>query len=371
MKILNQKAKINHGNLKQFIMRITSNELMALSEPCYYPKLKRNYFELLNLTGLTENDVKEYVKRFYYGLKAAEFQLQKDPIANLIIYIMYYFLVNNDVSAYATTMTYFVLRNYANLIHKQLKYCNPDAFKYALENIAKTHLFSREKTIANSLFFMAKEIMRRYTDGIIDGNAEEVAKMITETRTRVSQSIKSFAEIYYKAQELGTVFRNPHESEDEETGNKYQEQTQEKNQRIIETIAKKISVYRYIDKNSMMDAKAITKINLSIATILSNSIADIKYLDNIKIILKLFLKDIKDVKTLCGKEYYIYLRNLMSIKRTSSVIYFKQQISELVEKLIDDIKYREKYDSLSNQSKFMINLYIALYLTMILRNTIC
>lgn len=371
MNILKQKSNINHGKLKKFIMRTTAHELLELSAPCYYPKLKKNYFDMLHLTGLKERDVKEYVKRFYYGLKAAEFQLQKDPITNLIIYVMHYFLINNDMSGYTTTMTYFILRNYANLIHKQIRYCNPDAFKYALENIAKTHLFSREKTIANSLFFMAKEIMRKYTNHIRNGNPEEMAKMITETRTRVSQSIKSFAEIYYKAQEKGTVVRNPYESEDEDTGNKYQEQSQDKYQRIIDNITKKICVYKYIDKKAMMYSKSITKINLSLATLLSNTVTNVKYIDNIKIIMKMFLKDIREVKTLCGKEYFKYLRSLMSIKRTSAVVYFKQQINELIEKLIDDMNYREKFNRLSGQSKFMINLYIALYLTMILKNTIC
>jgi len=372
MEMLNQTAKINHGGLKQFILKITAHELMEISTPCYMPKLKKNYFDMLHLTGLTEKNVKEYVKRFYYGTKYSEFQLIKDPISNLIIYIMHYFLVNNDISGYTTTMTYYVLRTYANLIHKQFpKYCNPDAFKYGLENVAKTHLYSREKTIANSLFFMAKEIMKRYTQAIRDGSVEGIAKMITENRTRLSQSIKSFAEIYYKAVEGKTTIRNPYESEDEDTGNKYQEQSQDKYQRIIELIAKKICVYKYVDKKAMSDAKIVTKINLSITILLSNSMTNVKYLDNIKIIMKLFLRNIKDVKTLCGKSYYKYIRDLMSIKRTASVIYFKQQVSELVEKLIDDIKYREKYNSLSNQSKFMINLYVALYLTMILKNTIC
>lgn len=371
METLNQIAKINHGGLKRFIMKTTAKELLALSEPCYYPKLKKNYFDMLHLCGLKEKDVKDYVKRFYYGLKAAEFQLQKDPIANLIIYIMHYFLAKKDTSGYTVTMAYFVLRNYANLIHKQFKYCNPDAFKYALEHLAKTHLYIREKTIANSLFFMSKEIMRRYTTSVKDGNAEGIAKMITETRTRVSQSIKSFAELYYKAQEKGTIVRNPYEGEDEDTGNKFQEQTQDKYQRIIDSITKKICVYKYIDKRAMSDAKTITKINLSLATLLSNSVASVQYIDSIKVIMKLFLKDIKEVKTICGKEYYKYIRDLMSIKRTSSPIYFKQQVNQLVEKLIDDIKYREKYDKLSNQSKFMINLYIGLYATMILKNTIC
>lgn len=371
MEILLDKSKINHNNLKKFLTKVVSEELSNLTEPCYVPKIKKYYFNLLHLCNLKESDVKEHVKRFYYGTIYSEFQLQKDPITNLIIFIMYYFLSVNDTSGYFITMLYFSIRYYTNLMFKQIRFCNPDAFRYAMENLAKTHLFSREKTISNALYFMAREIMKRHTSGIKKGNPEEIAKMITEIRTRISQSIKSFAELYYKAQEHGTIVRNPYESEDEETGNKYQEQNQDKYQRIIEAIVKKICVYRYIDKKAMIDAKTITKINLSIATTLSNSINNVKYMDNIKIIMKLFLKDIKEVKILCGKEYFKYLRDLMSIKRTASVIYFKQQINELVEKLVDDINYREKYNNLSNQSKFMINLYVALYLTMILKNTVC
>jgi len=371
METLIQNTKINHNSLKRFLMKVTAHELLELSSPCYYPKLKKNYFELLHLTGLKEQDVKTFVKRFYKGTKYSEFLLQKDPIANLIIFIMFYFLKVNDVAGYTTTMAYFIIRNYANLIHKQIKFCNPDAFKYALEHLAKTHLFSREKTIPNAMYFMAKEIMRRHTKGIKEGDPEEIGKMITEARTRVSQSIKSMAEAYYKAAESNTIVRNPHENENDTTGKKYQELVQDKNQRIVETIAKKICVYKYIDKKAIMDAKSITKINMSLATLLSNALTDVKYLEDIKTILKLYLKNLTDIKMLCKKEYFTFLRDLMSIKRTTSTLYFKQQIQFIVVKIIDDINYKERYERLSNQSRFMINLYVALYITMILKNTIC
>jgi len=356
MKTLLQISKINHNNLKKFLMKVTAHEMTELSTPCYYPKLKKNYFELLHLTGLNENDIKSFVKRFYSGTKYKDFKLQQDKITNLNIFIMYYFLGIRDVSGYNILMVYFAIRNYANLIHKQMKFCNPDAFKYALEHLAKTHLFSREKTIPNAMYFMSKEIMRKYTKGIKEGNPEEIGKMITETRTRISQSIKSLAEIYYKAVEKNTVVRNPHESEDDTTGKKYQELVQDRSQRIIETIAKKITVYKYIDKKAIMDAKSITKINMSLATLLSSSLTDVKYLDDIKTILKLYLKNITDVKVICKKEYFIYLRNLMSIKRTTSVLYFKQQISLIVEKIINDINYKERYDRLRAGKVKIINL---------------
>lgn len=375
MKILLDKSKIDHNNLKKFLLKITANELLNLSENCYYPKLKKYYFNLLQFTGQTEKSSKELMNNFYKEIKEKKLtylmRIHDDPITNLIVFIMNYFLVEQDIMGYSTASTYFVIRNYANLIHRQMIFCDPDAYRYAMEHLAKTHLFIREKTLPNSLYFMAKEIMKKYSIGISEGDPIEIAKMITETRTRIQQSLRSFAEIYYKSKESNAVIKNPYESENDTEDKKYQEQSQDRFDRIVDTISKKICVYKYIDKKAIIDAKTITKINISLATLLSNTLTDVRYLDNVKLILKLFIKDMTSVKTICGKEYLNYLRNLMSIKRTTSVIYFKQQIAEIVEKIIDDINYREKYTNLSSQSKFMINLYIALYLTMILKNTLC
>lgn len=369
------QSKINYAGLKKFLLREVSSNLLSLSEPCYYPKLKKDYFSLLNFVGLTEREVKELTKNFYEETREKNLtylmKIHDDPITNLIIFIMNYFINQEDIMGYSTATTYFVIRNYANLIHRQIRFCNPDAFKFAIEHLAKTHLFVREKTLPNSLYFMAREVMKKYSQGIADGDPVEIAKMITETRTRISQSVKSMAEAYYAAVESNTVIKNPYESEDDTSDKKFQEQSQDRFDRIVDTISKKICVYKYIDKKALIDAKTITKINISLATLLSSTLTEVRYLDNVKLILKLFIKDMTSVKTICGKEYLDYLRNLMSIKRTTSVIYFKQQIAEIVEKIIDDINYREKYTNLSSQSKFMINLYIALYLTMILKNTLC
>jgi len=374
MKMLFQ-TKINYAGLKKFLLQEVSSNLLNLSEPCFYPKLKKNYYSLLNFTSLTESDAKDITKSFYEQVKLDKstylMKIHDDPITNLTVFIMNYFINQQDIMGYSTATTYFVIRTYANLIHRQMRFCDPDAFRYALEHLAKTHLFVREKTLPNSLYFMAREVMKKYSVGISEGDPIEVAKMITETRTRISQSIKSFAEAYYASKESNTVIKNPYESENDTDDKKYQEQSQDRFDRIVDVISKKVCVYKYIDKKAILDAKNITKINISLATLLSNTLTDVKYLNNIKLILKLFIKEMTTPKTICGKEYFNYLRNLMSIKRTTSVIYFKQQIAEIVEKIIDDINYREKYDSLSNQSKFMINLYVALYLTMILKNTLC
>lgn len=375
MKIILDKSKINNSNLKKFLLKVVSEELLNLNEPCYYPAIKKYYYNLLSLTGQTEKSSKELTKDFYEQIRLDKstylMRIHDDPITNLIVFIMNYFLIEQDIMGYSTATTYFIIRTYTNLLHRQMRFCDVGAFKFAMEHLAKTHLFIREKTLPNSLYFMAKEIMKKYSEGIADLNPIEIAKMITETRTRIQQSLRSFAEAYYAAKESNTVIKNPYESENDTDDKKYQEQSQDRFDRIVDVISKKVCVYKYIDKKAILDAKSITKINISLATLLSNTLTDVKYLDNIKLILKLFIKEMTSPKTICGKEYFNYLRNLMSIKRTTSVIYFKQQIADVVEKIIDDINYRERYNNLSNQSKFMINLYVALYLTMILKNTLC
>ncbi len=52
-------------------------------------------------------------------------------------------------------------------------------------------------------------------------------------------------------------------------------------------------------------------------------------------------------------------------------IYFKQQVNVFLMKILDEIDYRSKYDKLTSQTQFLINLYLAYYLTMVLKNTVC
>jgi len=83
------------------------------------------------------------------------------------------------------------------------------------------------------------------------------------------------------------------------------------------------------------------------------------------------IKDLKKTDALCGKEYYTYVRQLMSLKRTRMTIYFKQQVNLLLLQLIDEFGYTKQYYSVTSQTQFLINLYLAYYLTIILRNSVC
>jgi len=369
MEQLLAKANINDARLKSHLTRVVAKNLGALSAPCYYPEVKKNFYEFLKLTGLTEKDIKEFAKRRWKGRKESKFATQSNAIANFNVFLLQYFLKKKDKTAYKYMMIFFIIRHYANLMHKTFKYCNDETFKYALEVLTKTHLFAREKTISNALFYIASEMVRRWSRGLRTGDLDAISRFMQDSRTRVSQSMKSFAQTYYKAAEEGSALRSEEEPSEEE--NVYQIKAASKGIQLADEITKKITVYRFSDYKSQETARNLAKINSSLATQIVSKLNNTKHSDNLRIIFRLFLKDLKDAQSLCGKKYEVYIRQLMSIKRTKMKIYFKQQVNVLLIKILDEIDYKLKYDKLTSQTQFLINLYLAYYLTMVLKNTVC
>ncbi len=369
MEQLLAKAKINDSRLKSHLAKVVAKNLGALSEPCYYPQVKKNFYEFLKLTGLTEKDVKEFTKRRWKGTKYARFATQTNAIANFYVFLLQYFLKKKDKRAYEYMMAFYMIRHYANLMHKTFKYCNDDSFKYALEVLTKTHLFAREKTISNAVYYLASEMVRHWTKRIQNGDIDELSKFMQDSRTRVSQSMKSFAQTYYKAAEAGLGLGSEEEPSEEE--NVYQIKAAEKGNRLADEMTKKITVYRLSDRKSQEAARRIANINSSLATQIVSKLNNIKYSDNLRTIYKLFLKDLPDAKSLCGKKYEAYVRQLMSIKRTKMKIYFKQQVNLLLMNVLDEINEKTKYSERTSQTQFLVNLFLAYYLTMALKNTVC
>jgi len=369
MKELLDKSKINKVALRKAIVKTVAGELTKLSEPCYYPTLHKFQYELYKHTGLTEKDVKEFIKRFWGDTKWGKFLLHKDPVTMLTIFIMKYFLDEKDQLAYQYTVLFHTIRMYTNRMHIQMKFCNPDTFKYTLEHLNKSHLFYREKTIPNALYYLAKQFHVKYSKFIKEGNVDKIGAFVQEVRSRIAQSVKSFASLYYRASEEGLSFKSPYEGEDED--NPYRFEKTQKVDQLVEEITKKITVYKYIDIKAMNDAKTLSKIKTSLATLITKEITNMKYTENLKQIYRLFIEDLQDVNQLCKKEFFTYVKKLMSIKRTNEKVYFKQQINLLILDIIKEIKFDKKYQKFTTQTKFNINTFLAHYLTLILKNMLC
>jgi len=370
MEQLLSKANINQAKLRSEMLRASATSLSDLSKSCYKPPTKTYYYQFLALTELTDKDIKDYTKRQWSGRKEATYHMQMDPLTNFYIFLMQYFLQRRDMVGYKAAMLFFMIRYHRALLDKHFKYCDDDTWNYALETLTKTHLYSREKTISNTIYYLTNEMIKRYTDGIKTNNKEEISVFIQMSRSRLSQSLKSFAEAYYRASKEGKKIQTT-TSPNEDDENAFQFESMSKTERLIEEITRKITVYKYVDNVAKEEAKTITKVNIMIADTLVNSINDVKYTENIRLILKLFIKDLTDVKQICGRDYFLFVRNLMAIKRTSAQIYFKQQIYVLLEKVLEQENLKDNYGNFTSQTKFLINLFLSYYITMILRKTLC
>jgi len=371
MEQLLQKANIDI-KAKQEITKIVAYNLGKLTEACVYPHVKKHYYEFLRYSNLTEKDVREYTKRQWAGRKEAAFGNHSDAVANFYIFLLHYYLKNGDYVTARNFMIFYIIRHYDNVLRRQLPYCLPEVFNYVLQTLTKTHLFAREKTIASALYHIADDMMRLWAEGIKEGNKDKISRFIQDSKTRVFQSVRSFVGAYHKAKAagLGIQGQEPSSDEDIEAG-KAKPQVTEKQNAAIENTIRKLTVYKFVDSKAIEEAKNISKISESFSKIISQTICNIKYSQDLKMIYMLFFKEIKNVDELCGEKYYKIVSNLMSIKRAKALAYFKQQVTLLLLRIIRDAKISKSFSSLTSQTKFLISNFLAHYLTLVLRNSLC
>ena len=374
METLKNKITFNNSSVRKFIIDNAGRELSRLSTPCYYPKTKKVYHDLLSLLKITDKDMKEFVKRTYTGTIVEKFKttLFKDVTSNLFFVLMHMFLQQRDRQGFSSTLVYFIIVHYSRLMHHHIRYCHEETFKYTLDTITKTHLFTREKTISNSLYFLSTQLQGRFEKDFKEWNIEGIILFLTTSRTRIAQSIKSFARHYYKNRKMGAGIKTQDDySNDSESSNVYQYQVLTQGQKIIDDIVKDLTMYKSVDRKAFNEAQSITKIKTSIATIITNNLSNKKHIDNIKILLQLYLKEIKNVNMICGGEFYDVVKKAMTIKRTSAPLYFKTQVNILLIEILKDSNFDKIYETYTKQNKFAINSFLAFYIALILRGKVC
>jgi len=364
------KLNPDYTKLKRYIITSSAHELSNLSAPCYYPKTKKVYYEIINILNITDKEFKEFVKRNYKGTKAEKWNLWTDVGTNLLIVVMHLFLMKKDKAAYSSAMIFYMIFQYSRLMHKQMKYCDEAAFKYTLDTLTKTHLFSREKTIPNSLFYLSHAMQTSYTSDIATWNKDGIIAFIGSARHRISQSVKSFAQSYYRNKQQGMAIKTQNEETDDDS-NRYQYQVLQRGQKIVDQVSKNITSYKLVDKKALEEAKNISKVKSSIAILIAQALTNEKNYNNIKVALQVFVKELKDVDMICGSTYYEYVKKLMAVKRTNAQLYFKAQINILLVDILKDIKLFDVYDKYTSQTQFILNSFLAFYLTTILRNSLC
>ena len=361
--------------LKKKLLLLISHNISNLSKPCFQPSLKKYFHQILKITNIKESDIKKFTKELWKGRKEVNFDLHNDHIVIFYISLMNYFLNQKtklDLELYMYFMHLIVLKYYLSVFKKFFKnYCNESIFKQSLETISRNHLFTREKTIGNAMYFLSNTYVKKFKDDFEEFDLDNVSLIIQEMRHRISQSMRSFANVYYQLIDNPmSGFKTEEDYEDDESTEKTKK-NEEKKFESIGAVSKKITVYKMVDMKAFNKSKDLTKIKTSVGSLIINKLTDLKYNDDIVIILKLFIKTIDSSDQICGKTFYKYVKSLMLIKKSVKPIFFKQQINVLLLKLLREIGYDKNYDSLSLRKQFIYNQFLAFYICLIYRHTIC
>lgn len=360
----------NKIKLRNYFFKLSATELLQLSEPCYGPKLKKYENEIYALMALDKKTIQISLAKFYENSRVKGWLLESDPMTNLLILYMYYFLSIKDTKAFSAVMLYYNIRIYSNLYYKTFTFCLPNIFLYTIETINRSHIYAREKTIANAITHFSKEMIRRWEQDIekLD-NPDNISKFIRECRHRHSQSIKSFATAYYKNHEEGKNIGVDYESIMQDGDEKAMESTA-RTPKAVDKLIDKITMYGFVDKQALHNSQQLSKVNLHYAEKMANQLSNPSYHTHINFILKFYVGKLKKLSDLCSTGYIRSVRNLLK-SRNETNQEFKNHIVELNQSLFQAMGMVKQYNSFTLQTRYAYISFITFYLTMTLRHDVC
>ena len=359
--------------LKRFIETNVGAILAGMAKDCFVPRVSILFKELMARTNTDEKMLLAHSKNRYPQYK---FHLLHDPYTTLLILITEYFLTEKkDEHAARMIFNLFALRNYSNLLFRFLPKltsgsygCNPNYWRAGLEALSHSHLFRSKQTIGNSILYLSQEVFSRYRMDIIKDRPEPIMKMIMLIRSRIFQSMRSFFGHYYKAKQQSDLVT----SRDQDEVYDQKETFEQKIKLFSDRVAKDICVYGKINEKAINESTQITKFNKKFAIRYVKTLQDPQLSQQLDDIFILLFRGLVDFKQLCGPQFIDHVKRLMSVKTSTKPVYFKKLVVNLHDEfIIPKLGLQNWFNSLSIQTKKVSRDFVAYYLALFIRSSIC
>lgn len=351
-------VNINERKLISFIDKTVGIWVNELTKPCSKPNIKVKLLELLHILNISEADLRKKTREVYKNTVAKTWALQNEPFTNLLIYLMSYFMKKRN-KIYNKIMYFYIFRFYINLFNKHLKYCNDDVFKYTLNSISSSHLFRREKTIPMALMFLADTLLKKYKNDIQKLDINKIIPFITESRHRVAQSVRSFANAYYINYEKGNTLKNPKETDEEGKSLESREAAGVKGRVFIDKTFEKICVYKEQNSENIEMATKISKIKLADRDLILKKFYSKNNCDHVRDIISIYINKIKKLSVVCTGRFFTEIGKYLNNDKIG--------VMAKTEKIAINIFTLKKWNNMNKNKKTAIKLFIILYILLYLR----
>ncbi len=345
----------------KYISNIIGHILLDMSKPCSLISLTEYKKDLLRLTGIDENDIKSF--KLKLDKKYSNFQILNDELTLTIVILLLLAIRDRNKDNIKLLYQFLSVRFYSNRIytHFPKKFCSSELWSLALDQVSAKHLFRSKTGISNAILFISDEELKRNSKIIekpisMISDREVIEVIIYSLRTRIAQSVRSFAEVYYQ---LSKKYHDLTPSSEE---------GEEIKKRNIDTVSEKISMimctYGIVDKLALSESIAKSSIRKDIAISIISEISTPERKEEINFIIILIDK-LESIKNIC-----------IELKR-----------NKILRKIYDDVKISNKYSIKEKMESLLYSLeiknqlrtiytpqlisFLSNYITLYLRNRIC
>lgn len=341
----------------RYISKILGIELSNMSKPCYYPKPVRYFLDLQSYLGIDKATIKQFKDKIESKYKTFDIYNEKYTVL-LIIAILHY----ARKKKYEIARSFFLflsVKFYSSRVHKHFsKFCNDGIWLLALDRLSPRHLFKVKKGIGNAITYISNFDFEKGKNKLSDSDLQDrdLVGVIYGLRTKIAQSTRSFAELYYKLFEDGkTSAAAKIEDEGGEVAGA---------QLVADKISMTMCVFGQIDKNALSRAITQSRVRKDLAIATVSQLSSSKYKDNIRFII-ILISRLGDLKSVCieSKKNKL-IRKLNSKIKVGNKYVIRDEILNMLYSLESGYQLRTIYDS-------QLVMFFGNYLLNFLRNRIC
>lgn len=355
------------SNTHRFILKMISEELSNMSTPCYYPKLVRSFEDVKERLGIRKKDCLDF-KINNYNKKISSFDMMNQEQVIVLSICLIYFARKKDFEALKVFYYFLAIKFYYNLFHKHFKFCNDKYYELALNRISKKHLFKIKKGIPNAIVYLADEERKKYEKILGDPrfDIEMLVKLLYALRMRISQSLKSFAESYYRVQQEEVTKKGSRESDSPPQTASTGIDRVESSFMALDKISAMICTYSHIDEDCLEYAITKSGIRRSTGNDIIKEVSQVENKENVYFIYVLIYKMLNNkIKDLCNERGRIQLIAMIdSGKKILDKYSIKEEMIKLVNSLPSSYIFKNIYER-------QIIIFLSHYFTLYLKRRIC
>jgi len=337
-------------NIRRWLIKTTAIELSNIIKSCYMPKINRYFKDFSFLLGNIE---KENIQNFMSQLdnKYRKFNLLADPFTISILMLITESAKRNNKDVVKLSILFLAIKFYASLVHILFpKFCSDEVWKYTLTTISSKNLIRDKGNTGNFVRYIAEDIIRKHFNRLYHYQIRDsdMIAFIIELRTRLAQSLYSFARNYYN---------NIH---NKSLINKAEENIEEENILKLKEIINDACNSSRIDEKIIYDASKRSNIKLEIAKYIITELLSPVYINDWVFIINLYTKVSGGIKNICVDKSIIYYTNLIAIGKANVSKYnIRQQIENMYKKTESSSIYKDI--DIKNIVKLIIT-YIVLHI---------